>query len=68
MRTDSHELAASTTTRALIRRSAPVTLSTKATPVALPASSIVTSRTIALERMSRLPVASAGGRCTVGDW
>ena len=37
-------------------------------PVALPLRSTVTSRTIASDTMSQLPVASAGGSRTVVDW
>ena len=68
MRTDSQALAASITTRAAAWRSLPVVLSMKITPFARPSRPSVTSRTMASVVMSRLPLASAGGRCTVVDW
>src|SRR5262249_16274517 len=68
MRTDSHALAANTTTPAFPCRCPPLFLSTKLTPLALPALSRVTSCAIASVRMSSLPLANAGGRCTVTDW
>ena len=68
MRADSAELAARMMTRAFAVISRPDTLSMNETPFALPCASKVTARAIALGRMSRLPVAMAGGRCTVVDW
>jgi hypothetical protein len=55
-----------TTTFACTWRSAPVVLSTYATPVARPAFT-VTSRAIALVRSVSLPVASAGAISTFVD-
>jgi len=66
-RADSHALAARTTTRARTRASAPVVLSTYATPVARPLESTVTSRAMALVRRVSLPVASAGAISTFVD-
>ena len=68
MRTVSPELAASTTTLPFTVRSLPVRRSMKMTPVARPSGPTVTSRAMASLIRSRLPEASAGGRCTVVDW
>src|SRR2546430_13876007 len=56
----SRALAARTTTLARTRASAPVVLSTYATPVARPLESTSTSRAIAFVTRVSLPVASAG--------
>src|SRR5690606_15566963 len=60
MRADSQALAARTTTRARTVYSCRSSLFTKDTPVALPDSSVITSRTIAFGMTSTLPDSSAG--------
>ena len=68
MRADSQALAARITTGASARSSCRLVRSMYWTPSARPRASTVTSRTMASVTTVRLPVASAGGRHTVGDW
>ena len=68
IRTVSPELAARTTTLPRTLSSRPVVLSINSTPAALPSAFKSTSRACAFGRMSRFPVASAGGRWTVVLW
>src|SRR5438046_3221676 len=63
----SRALAARTTTLARTRASAPVVLSTYATPVARPLASTSTSRAIAFVRRVSFPVARAGAISTFVD-
>jgi hypothetical protein len=67
MRADSHALAASTTMRARTWFSRLVFLSIYETPVAVPVSSVVTSRAIACGMIFRRSVSRAGPISTVGD-
>ena len=67
IRTVSHALAASTTTRAAARCAAAVGLVDECHAVVRGRLAQRTSLTMASVTMSRLPVARAGGRCTVVD-
>ena len=67
MRAVSHVLAASTTMRARTWCSVPSAVSMYTTPVALPVSSVVTSRAMAPVSSVSRPVAAAGGSRTDVD-